>query len=279
MRRTAPVPTVNASASLLEDFSNGSAVRRSFICAANAKNIQTMNVQTGLDRSLNGQKREVMSSLQIADVTGRNHKEVMRSIRTMEPAWVKVNGRSFALIDYTDARGRKKPCYQLTKTECLYIATKFNDEARARLVLRWEELENQQRMEQSRELLDMMREVRALAKEVAALREQIGQGSRPAHRHEGFAEWQRQVKMVIRAEDKRAIAELYGCGVRHVQKVIAGTTVSFPLVRLISEYARDNFDKGVRVVPDRFDSIFTEAEMRGDLPLTFSEMPESEVVL
>ena len=33
------------------------------------------------------------------------------------------------------------PCYQLTKTECLYIATKFNDEARARLVLRWEELE------------------------------------------------------------------------------------------------------------------------------------------
>ena len=29
----------------------------------------------------------------------------------------------------------------LTKTECLYIATKFNDEARARLVLRWQELE------------------------------------------------------------------------------------------------------------------------------------------
>ena len=33
------------------------------------------------------------------------------------------------------------PCYQLTRTETLYIATKFNDEARARLVLRWEELE------------------------------------------------------------------------------------------------------------------------------------------
>ncbi len=29
----------------------------------------------------------------------------------------------------------------MTKTECLYIATKFNDEARAKLVLRWEELE------------------------------------------------------------------------------------------------------------------------------------------
>lgn len=33
------------------------------------------------------------------------------------------------------------PCYSLTKLECLYIATKYNDEARAKLVLRWEELE------------------------------------------------------------------------------------------------------------------------------------------
>jgi phage regulator Rha-like protein len=31
--------------------------------------------------------------------------------------------------------------YELTKTESLYIATKFNDEARAKLVLRWEQLE------------------------------------------------------------------------------------------------------------------------------------------
>ena len=36
------------------------------------------------------------------------------------------------------------PCYQLTKTETLYIATKFNDEARARLVLRWEQVEFEQ---------------------------------------------------------------------------------------------------------------------------------------
>ncbi|WP_304298631.1 Rha family transcriptional regulator [Porphyromonas gulae] len=147
-----------------------------------------MNVQTGLDRSLNGQKRETMSSLQIAQLTGKRHKHVLEAIRAMEPAWEKVNGTKFRPVTYTDAKGENRPCYQLTKTECLYIATKFNDEARARLVLRWEELENQQRMEQSRELLDMMREVRALAKEVVALREQIGQGSRPAHRHEGFAE-------------------------------------------------------------------------------------------
>ena len=59
----------------------------------------------------------------------------------MEPAWVKVNGGNFSLVNYRDQKGELRPCYSLTKTECLYIATKFNDEARAKLVLRWEQLE------------------------------------------------------------------------------------------------------------------------------------------
>ena len=89
-------------------------------------------------------KNETMTSLEIAEVTGRNHKDVMRSIREMEDAWVKVNGRKFALVEYKDAKGEMRPCYSLSKTECLYIATKFNDEARAKLILRWEELETKE---------------------------------------------------------------------------------------------------------------------------------------
>ena len=88
---------------------------------------------------------QTMTSLEIAELTGKNHFDVMRAIRKMEPAWEKVNGCKFALVDYKDAKGELRPCYQLTKTECLYIATKFNDEARAKLVLRWEELERAQR--------------------------------------------------------------------------------------------------------------------------------------
>ena len=90
-------------------------------------------------------KKETMTSLEIAEVTGRNHKDVMRSIREMEDAWAKVNGRKFALVEYKDAKGEMRPCYSLNKTECLYIATKFNNEARAKLVLRWEELETKER--------------------------------------------------------------------------------------------------------------------------------------
>lgn len=86
---------------------------------------------------------EMMTSLQIAEVTGKLHKDVLEAIRNMEPAWVKVNGRKFPLVEYKDAKGEMRPMYQLNKTECLYVATKFNDEARAKLVIRWEELERE----------------------------------------------------------------------------------------------------------------------------------------
>ena len=84
-----------------------------------------------------------MTSLEIAQVTGKNHFDLMRAIRKMELAWEKVNGCKFALVDYRDSKGELRPCYSLSKTECLYIATKFNDEARAKLVIRWQQLENE----------------------------------------------------------------------------------------------------------------------------------------
>ena len=89
--------------------------------------------------------QQTMTSLEIAELTGKQHKHVMEAIRKMEPAWVKTCGSNFRLTSRTivqpNGGTREVPCYQLTKTECLYIATKFNDEARAKLVLRWQELE------------------------------------------------------------------------------------------------------------------------------------------
>jgi Rha family phage regulatory protein len=89
--------------------------------------------------------KQTMSSLDIAQVTGKDHKNVMQSIRNMEPAWEKISGLKFQLAHYSDAQGKPRPCYYLNKRECLYIATKFNDEARAKLILRWEELEMKER--------------------------------------------------------------------------------------------------------------------------------------
>lgn len=88
---------------------------------------------------------EYMTSREIATITGKPHNDVLKAIRAMESAWYKITEGNFSLSEYTDPTGRKLPMYKLTKTECLYIATKFNDEARAKLVIRWEELETKER--------------------------------------------------------------------------------------------------------------------------------------
>ena len=116
---------------------------------------------------------QTMTSLEIAELTGKQHKNVMQAIRNMEPAWEKVTGLKFQLSGYKDSTGRSLPCYVLTKTECLYIATKFNDEARAKLVLRWEELEREQALGgQSPCALPSPQKILALADEI------IGEGLR-----------------------------------------------------------------------------------------------------
>ena len=88
-----------------------------------------------------------MTSLQIAEITGKAHKDIMRAIRNMEPAWEKVQERKFALmqeeIEISNGGHKMRPYFSLNKEECLYIATKFNDEARAKLIKRWKELEEQ----------------------------------------------------------------------------------------------------------------------------------------
>ena len=78
----------------------------------------------------NNNQPQMMTSLEIAELTGKQHNHLMRDIRNMERAWEKVTQSRFGLSTYKDSTGRTLPCYQLTKTECLYIATKFNDQYR-----------------------------------------------------------------------------------------------------------------------------------------------------
>ena len=128
--------------------------------------------------TIHNNETQHMTSLEIAELTGKQHKHVMEAVRKMEPAWVKTCGSNFRLTSRTivqpNGGTREVPCYSLTKTECLYIATKFNDEARAKLVLRWEELEKaeaRRKMAETR-CLPEPEKILALADEI------IGEGLR-----------------------------------------------------------------------------------------------------
>lgn len=116
-----------------------------------------------------------MTSIVIAEITGKNHSHLMRDIRKMEETWVNLGQSKFGLISYTDSMNREKPMYELTKTECLYIATKFNDEARAKLVLRWEELElEKQKPMSTLDMLEMaIKNMRANQQELDEVKQDI----------------------------------------------------------------------------------------------------------
>lgn len=91
-------------------------------------------------------KAEVMmTSLQIAEALGKPHNEVLKAIRKMEPAWAEICEGNFSLtyrnVEMPNGGTRREAIYSLTKEQFFYIATKYNDRARAKLIRRWRELE------------------------------------------------------------------------------------------------------------------------------------------
>ena len=184
----------------------------------------TNNIYENNHQFINTDER--MSSLEIATLTGKAHSDVMKAIRKMEPAWTEVCEGKFSLTSRTviqpNGGVREVPCYMLTKTECLYIATKFNDEARARLVLRWQELEMAERERQTAE--------RRLLESRAELLEEICDTLKPK------AEF---TDAVLCSEDTLTVTQMaqdYGVGavrfnrlleVLHIQHRVGGQWVLF----------------------------------------------------
>lgn len=90
-------------------------------------------------------KGRTMSSLEIAEITGKRHADVMRDIRTLLDQG--VDERNFALISYTDKANRQKPCYELTKKGSLLLASGYDALLRERIIDRWEVLETEHQTE------------------------------------------------------------------------------------------------------------------------------------
>lgn len=73
-----------------------------------------------MNELMNIQGEQTMSSLQIAELTGKQHAHVMRDIRNLLEQG--VDESNFGLVEYRDAKGEACPCYNLTKTGCLILA-------------------------------------------------------------------------------------------------------------------------------------------------------------
>lgn len=89
--------------------------------------------------------KEVMTSREIADLTGKEHKNVMQDIRNLVAQLPEKDRLNFQLTSYTDSQNRGKPMYQLSKKGCLCLASGYRADLRMAIINRWEELEKEKR--------------------------------------------------------------------------------------------------------------------------------------
>lgn len=81
-----------------------------------------------------------MSSLEIAELTGKLHKNVIRDIEKMLND-VGIDRLKFELV-YLDAKGEKRKCYNLPKDLTITLIAGYRADLRLKIVRRWMELES-----------------------------------------------------------------------------------------------------------------------------------------
>lgn len=82
-----------------------------------------------------------MSSLEIANLTGKDHDKVMRSIKaTLEQA--NIDSAKYGDI-YLDRYSREQPCYNLPRFETDLVISGYSVPYRAAIIKRWQELEQE----------------------------------------------------------------------------------------------------------------------------------------
>lgn len=83
-----------------------------------------------------------MSSLEIAELTGKNHADVMRDIKNiLEQADIDLS--IFAEV-YKARNGQMQPCFLLPKRECDLVVSGYSVKYRLAIIDRWIELEQKE---------------------------------------------------------------------------------------------------------------------------------------
>lgn len=104
----------------------------------------------------------MMSSVELAELTGKEHKNVLADIRKM---LVEIQSAEKS-ADYQDSMGRAQPCLMLDKNESLCLVAGYSAVLRMRIIRRWQELEAQQGPKVPRTYAEALLEAGRLAMEL-----------------------------------------------------------------------------------------------------------------
>ena len=93
-----------------------------------------------MDLILSGESL-TMSSVDIAERTGKSHKNIMRDIKKQFDG-LKIGGLNYEST-YITSQNKELPCYLLDKEQSIILASGYNVELRSKIIKRWMELEEQ----------------------------------------------------------------------------------------------------------------------------------------
>lgn len=83
-----------------------------------------------------------LSTVEIAELTGKRHDNVLRDTKAMLTELCGAKGLLRFEGAYSDAQGKERPCYRLPKTELLVLISGYSIPLRAKIIRRLEQLEN-----------------------------------------------------------------------------------------------------------------------------------------
>ena len=84
-----------------------------------------------------------MSSREIAELTGKEHRSVLRDIDVLNVNYEKLGMHKVVPTSYKDSLNRQQRQYELTKMQTIDLMTGYNIQLRIKINRRWEELEQQ----------------------------------------------------------------------------------------------------------------------------------------
>ena len=94
--------------------------------------------------SMNTNEVKTMSSLEIAELTGKRHDNVMTDIRKMLEELYDKDGLLRFQDTYTNSQNNQVyKCFNLPKHETLVLVAGYSIQLRSKIIKRWEELEEQ----------------------------------------------------------------------------------------------------------------------------------------
>lgn len=164
-----------------------------------------------------------MSSRDIAEMTGKNHADVLRDIRNMLLELTgDTSGLSKFASSYLNSQNKEQPCFNLPKDESMCLVAGYDVRARMAIIKRWQELEAKQGFEIPKTLSGALR----LAAEQAETIEQ--QQALIEHQKPAVAFVERFVEAKS-AKGIREVAKILGIAERIFINMLAADGIIFKL--------------------------------------------------